>query len=99
MGTRKSYIDNTVKAHLTNSVSRINKDKICPTYISPKKRTALLFHLDSKARTKCRKLWSDRARATYPPKLRVTQLKDVTSRVRILELLDYQQPRRLTLYY
>ena len=71
MGTRKSYIDNAGKVQLTNSVRRINKDEIFLIDISPKQRTTLLIHIASKDRSRRRKMWSDRARANYPPKLRV----------------------------
>ena len=71
MGTRKAYIDNTGKFHLTNSVRRINRDKIFLKDIYLKQRTELLIHIASKARTKRRKLWFDLSRATYPQTLRV----------------------------
>ena len=58
-----------------------------------------MIHKASKARTKWRKLWSDKEIATYPPKLIATFLKDVTSQVRIVELLYYQQSRILKLSY
>ena len=56
MGVRKSYIDNTCKAHLTNSVRRINKDKICLTDIYPKQGTVFLMHIAIKDRTNRRKI-------------------------------------------
>ena len=71
MGTRKTNIDNAGKVHLTNPVMSINKDGICLTDISPKQNTELVIHIASKASTKRSKLWSDRSRSTYPPKLRV----------------------------
>ena len=67
----------------------MNKDEIFLTDISPKQGTELLIHISSKAGTERRKLWSDRAKSTYPPKIRVTQLKDGITRVRIVELVDY----------
>ena len=99
MGTRKAYIDNTGKVQLTNSVRMINKDEICLTYLSPKQRTAMLIHIAKKVRDKRNKLWSYRARATYPPKRRVVWLKYGSSRLIIVELVDYQQYRILTLSY
>ena len=71
-GYQKSYIDNTGWVQITESVSRINKDEICLTDISLKQRTALLIHTAREASTRRSKMWTNRAKATYPPKLRVS---------------------------
>ena len=49
----------------------MNKDEIFLTDISPKQSTALLINIARKTSTKQLKMWYDRAKATYPPKLRV----------------------------
>ena len=65
----KASIDNKGLVHLSESVRTVNKDEMCLTDISPKQGTAFLVRIAVKARTKRIKLWSNRSRATYSPKL------------------------------